>query len=251
METVQSIITEWTDPKSWEKLVQHSFKDSNWKELIDPVNYKFNFGVTPFSQFQIIPIVLVIYLVTIFSIKFLMKNRKPFSLKFISILHNAILCIWSLIMCVGVLYEIIKRVSNEGPLFTVCEDPNGGFDKGVTYYWSYIFYISKFYELLDTVIIVLKKKPLIFLHVYHHCKTVWWKKYITMIQILQFVCLGIAGVLHVYTINTIGCFTHYPAFAAAYSINFSFLFLFSKFFVKSYTPKNSNSNTNIKSKKID
>ncbi|KAM9980780.1 hypothetical protein ACTFIY_003083 [Dictyostelium cf. discoideum] len=291
METVQSIITEWTDPKSWEQLVQHSFKDSNWKELIDPVNYKFNFGVTPFSQFQIIPTVLVIYLVTIFSIKFLMKNRKPFSLKSISILHNAILCIWSLIMCVGVLYEIIKRISNEGPLFTVCEDPNGGFDKGVAYYWSYIFYISKFYELLDTVIIVLKKKPLIFLHVYHHCivvwlcwfflysgwnfqlwvvflntfvhvfmyyfyfqtgrgKTVWWKKYITMIQILQFVCLGIAGVLHVYTINTIGCFTHYPAFAAAYSINFSFLFLFSKFFVKSYTPNNSNTN-NIKSKKID
>ena len=32
----------------------------------------------------------------------------------------------------------------------------------------FIFYLSKYYEFLDTILLVLKKKPLDFLHCYHH-----------------------------------------------------------------------------------
>eukprot|EP01132_Coremiostelium_polycephalum_P003798 gene3798-4727_t len=251
-----TLLNEWMDQKNWEHLYQHPISKSNWTELIDMEGFEFKLGVTPFSQFHIIPTVLVIYLATIFGIKAFMKNREPFSLKSVVVGHNLILCLWSVIMCAGVIYEVFKRISSEGPLFTVCEVAPG-FNK-------------------DTVIIVLKKKPLIFLHVYHHCvvvwlcwyflhsgwplqiwvvflntfvhvfmyyfylqcalgNTVWWKKYITGIQILQFCCLGVVGVLHFSAIQLIGCQTHWSAFASAYSINFSFLFLFTKFFNKSYT----------------
>ena len=35
-------------------------------------------------------------------------------------------------------------------------------------YFTYMFYLSKYYELIDTVILALRKKPTIPLHVYHH-----------------------------------------------------------------------------------
>ena len=39
---------------------------------------------------------------------------------------------------------------------------------GTLGYWMYIFYVSKIYELLDTVLATLRGKPLTVLHVFHH-----------------------------------------------------------------------------------
>ena len=35
-------------------------------------------------------------------------------------------------------------------------------------FWIYVYWLSKFPELLDTAILILRKKPVIFLHVFHH-----------------------------------------------------------------------------------
>jgi len=35
-------------------------------------------------------------------------------------------------------------------------------------FWLYIYYVSKYYELVDTFLLILKNKQLIFLHVWHH-----------------------------------------------------------------------------------
>ena len=39
-------------------------------------------------------------------------------------------------------------------------------------FWSYMYYLSKFYEMIDTVVLALKKKPLEFLQMYHHASIV-------------------------------------------------------------------------------
>lgn len=54
---------------------------------------------------------------------------------------------------------------------TLCDEidhPLGSNATGGLMFWAYVFYLSKFYEMLDTVLLVLKGRPLAFIHVYHH-----------------------------------------------------------------------------------
>ena len=71
---------------------------------------------------------------------------------------------------------------HSGPAWIVCEDPTTE-PKGPLFFWSYMYFLSKFYELLDTVLQMLKgrRPPHYFLHVYHHVVvmfTTWgWLEY--------------------------------------------------------------------------
>lgn len=43
--------------------------------------------------------------------------------------------------------------------------------KGPLFFWSYCFYVSKYYEMLDTVLSICRRSsmPHFYFHVYHHC----------------------------------------------------------------------------------
>lgn len=95
--------------------------------------------------------------------KLWMKNRKAFSLTGIAAFHNLLLSIWSFIMLVGTIYELVQLYLSGGVMKIYCDSSSAA--SGAIYYWIYIYYFSKFVEFFDTVIIILRKKPLIFLHV--------------------------------------------------------------------------------------
>jgi fatty acid elongase 3 len=69
-----------------------------------------------------------------------------------------------------------------------CEKP-GTIASGPLYFWSYIYYISKFYELADTLIQLYKgrKIPHFFMHVYHHTVVIFmawgWLEYAQTLQV--------------------------------------------------------------------
>lgn len=98
-----------------------------------------------------------------------MKNRPAYDLKYPMAAHNVFLFIISAAMFLGSLYEIIKGYTQNEKLEVFCSttESKGQFKfAGNAWFWGYLFYISKFYEYLDTFFIIARKKPLILLHFY-------------------------------------------------------------------------------------
>eukprot|EP01036_Dinobryon_divergens_P040172 gene40172-53085_t len=103
-------------------------------------------------------------------------------------IHNMILCLGSFVMFCGCLYEVFQRSLTEGTAtWLLCESPKTE-AVGALWFWSYIYYLSKFYELFDTILQLLRGKlpPNYFLHVYHHASVLlmcWcWLEYAATMQ---------------------------------------------------------------------
>lgn len=72
--------------------------------------------------------------------------------------HNLVLCAMSLVMFLGGLFAVAQRSADEGGLWLLCEHQSTP-ATGAVYYWSYMYYLSKYYELLDTVLQVRAPLP--------------------------------------------------------------------------------------------
>jgi len=182
--------------------------------------------------------------------------------------------------------EIAPILWKGGLFFAMCNDdawtPRLEFYYMINYYFKYL-------ELIDTVFLAIKKKPLAFLHVFHHSATallcytqlngrtsvswvpivlnlwvhvvmyyyyyataagrkIWWKKYLTTMQITQFVIDLIAVYFATYSY-----FAAKPLWKAAYNLPTmgscagtenaalfgcglltSYLFLFINFYIQTY-----------------
>jgi len=182
-------------------------------------------GETPLSTTPAVLGTLTAYIAVIFGVKALMTNKQPHKLTPLFQAHNVILSSGSLLLLVLMLEEIVPMFWNHGAFHALCADeawtPRMEFYYMINYYFKYL-------ELLDTVFLAFKKKPMQFLHVFHHSATallcfaqlngrtsiswavislnlavhvvmyyyyyataggakIWWKKYLTTMQITQFV----------------------------------------------------------------
>jgi len=84
-------------------------------------------------------------------------------------LHNFLLAIFSLAVVVNTWPIVFDHYKRYGAYETYC-DPNGTLWEQSSGFgaWTLIFYISKYWEFVDTWILVLKGKKPSFLQVYHH-----------------------------------------------------------------------------------
>jgi len=163
----------------------------------------------------------------------MMKNREPFDLRSLMLLHNSFLIGVNGVGFFVALWitDMMKECWDCGPV-----DPNSSdLKKNLTVYLGYIYFLTKIVDFGDTIFFVLRKRfhQATFLHVFHHgimpvvgfiglkfhpggysgflpcinilihavmysyyalaCagpemrKYLWWKKYITQIQMVQFV----------------------------------------------------------------
>lgn len=105
------------------------------------------------------------YIILIFSIRNYMKERERFELKYLLVIWNIILSIFSITGAYKTIPHLINKLNTHGFMHTLCNDD---FIYGSSGLWAYLFAVSKAFEFIDTIFIVFRKQPLIFLHYYHH-----------------------------------------------------------------------------------
>ncbi|GFT62828.1 putative fatty acid elongation protein 3 [Nephila pilipes] len=96
-----------------------------------------------------------------------MHTREPFSLRKPLIIWNLFLAAFSIIGTSRVLPELVHVLKKQGFLYSICR-PDYVAKVRESGFWSVMFSYSKALELGDTIFIVLRKQPLLFLHWYHH-----------------------------------------------------------------------------------
>ncbi|KAJ5908607.1 Elongation of fatty acids protein 2 [Penicillium taxi] len=245
--------------------------------------FKFVEGSTPLSTFKETAAILVTYYIVIFGGREVMKNLPAFKLNTLFMIHNFLLTAVSGILLALFVEQLVPTLVRGGVFYSICEHEGGWTQPLVILY--YLNYVNKYVELLDTVFLVLKKKPLTFLHTYHHgatallCYTqligltavqwvpitinllvhvvmywyyfqsargirIWWKQYITILQILQFVVdLGFiyfasytyfSSTYFPWAPNMGKCAGEEFAAFAGMGIITSYLFLFISFYIVTY-----------------
>lgn len=125
--------------------------------------------------------IVVVYLLFCFFGSKIMENRKPFDLIIPLAIWNLFLSLFSTYGAIRTVPHMIYRIGTLPFEDTVCEACYTAFGHGAAGLATQLFILSKIPELIDTVFIVLRKKPLIFLHWYHHVTVLvyCWNSYVT------------------------------------------------------------------------
>ena len=90
-----------------------------------------------------------------------------------AVVHNALLVGFSALVCVCSSRHFARVLSEHGLHSFLCPPPlghpcSGAPLRGPLFWWCYVFYASKYYELVDTLLLVLRRKRVILLHAFHH-----------------------------------------------------------------------------------
>ena len=108
----------------------------------------------------------VIYAVVIFATKQYMENRQKFELRYPLAAWSSALAIFSIMGTIRTSPLFFYDLYTHGLHYSLCD--NAYYFSKPTNFWCSLFTLSKLVELGDTLFIVLRKQPLIFLHYYHH-----------------------------------------------------------------------------------
>ncbi|XP_044752148.1 elongation of very long chain fatty acids protein 6-like [Coccinella septempunctata] len=108
-----------------------------------------------------------VYLFVIFELKHLMENRDRLNIDKFLAAWNTTLAAFSIIGTFRTFPELFRTLTETGFYESICDSSYVATNR-VTGTWMFLFVLSKFMELGDTIFLVLKKRPLTFLHVYHH-----------------------------------------------------------------------------------
>ncbi|KAF8841335.1 GNS1/SUR4 membrane protein [Paxillus ammoniavirescens] len=163
-------------------------------------------GESPFSTWPVVASMTVTYLAVVFGTREIMKDRAPLELTTPFRAHNLILSAGSLLLMALIGEEVFLNWTKVGTYGSLCVPE--AYTNSLELYMMVNYYF-KYYEFVDTVFLTLKKKPLSFLHVYHHSATavlafVQLNGRATATWIPAFLNLGIHVLMYYYYFATAG-----------------------------------------------
>lgn len=120
-------------------------------------SFVFQEGVTPLSTQAEVAMWTITYFIVIFGGRQIMKNQDAFKLKHLFILHNFLLTIASGALLALFVENLAPILARHGLLYAICSE--GAWTQRLELLY-YLNYLVKYWELADTVFLVLKKKPL-------------------------------------------------------------------------------------------
>lgn len=201
----------------WPEVFTHS-KSKYFTENDTPLDNVMFSSYMPQSQSDIItewrevgdktwiPVLAIsLYLLMVFIGPTLMKKRPAFKLKTFSILWNLGLSLFSIQGAIVTLPRLFHFIHQNGFQSSVCSPALICCDR-IGFFWSAIFIYSKLLELVDTALLILKKKPVIFLHWFHH----------TTVLIMTWLCQ-----VYVYPAAYYFCAMNYGVHAVMYTYYFA------------------------------
>jgi len=135
------------------------------------------------SRFLMDPYYPIAAMITYLCFVFMIKQRNSRSkmpitdgstINAIAFVHNVFLSLLSFAMLVGITQAAYERDEQRGWFSLVCGDvKNRELLNGKLGFWLHIYYLSKYWELGDTIILGLRGKPIIVLHYIHHVAMVY------------------------------------------------------------------------------
>lgn len=121
----------------------------------------------------LVPFGLLLYLGLKPHVTFLCRyfsfTGKSGAFRFIVFIHNILLCLFSLMTSITVLPLTVSQFQEKGVDAVYCT--NTLWTAGLAP-WAFAFYLSKYWELLDSYILIIKGRNPSFLQIYHHAVTV-------------------------------------------------------------------------------
>ncbi|XP_023238488.1 elongation of very long chain fatty acids protein 6-like isoform X2 [Centruroides sculpturatus] len=121
----------------------------------------------------------IIYVAVIHYLQHYMKYRPAFDLRRATVYWNCALALFSICCTVRGITALIYGIKYVPFYYMICDNTIYTRHKGFMF-WTALYLLSKVVEFGDTVLIVLRKRNLLFLHWYHHMATliiIWYGAY--------------------------------------------------------------------------
>lgn len=125
----------------------------------------------------------------------------------VAFVHNSLLCLYSTWTAVNVVPLTYKFFQAFGADNVYCE--HDLWEAGLGY-WGFLFYLSKSWELVDTALLIIKRREPSFLQVYHHAMTILCAYWLQASHAsVMFLFVGLNATIHsimyfYYALTTLG-----------------------------------------------